>query len=48
MSVQGEMTVCADRLVLFSYASALIAVEIKSQAIAEHGAGEFRAGLERG
>lgn len=32
--IEGEMTVCEDRLVLFAYAPNFIAVEIQSQAIA--------------
>ncbi|MFA6131212.1 MAG: helix-turn-helix domain-containing protein [Patescibacteria group bacterium] len=34
IDIDGEMTVCGDRLVLFSYASGIIAVEIKSKTIA--------------
>ena len=33
--IEGEMTVCGDRLALFSYASGLIAVEIHSKSIAD-------------
>lgn len=35
MAVKGEMTVCGDRLVLFSYASSIMAVEIQSKEIAD-------------
>jgi predicted DNA-binding transcriptional regulator len=35
LDVHGEMTVCGDRLVLFSYTSGLIAVEIHSKTIAD-------------
>jgi len=34
VDVQGEMTVCGERLVLFSYTSGLIAIEIHSKTIA--------------
>ncbi|MFA6522308.1 MAG: helix-turn-helix domain-containing protein [Patescibacteria group bacterium] len=34
VEIDGEMTVCGDRLVMFSYASGIIAVEIKSKTIA--------------
>lgn len=34
VSVEGEMSVCGDKLVLFSYSNHLIAVEITSRAIA--------------
>ena len=33
--VQGEMAVCGDRLALFSYTSGIIAIEIRSKAIAD-------------
>lgn len=33
--IEGEMTVCGDRLVLFSYASNIMAIEIQSRVIAE-------------
>ncbi|PIX62269.1 hypothetical protein CO057_02180 [Candidatus Uhrbacteria bacterium CG_4_9_14_0_2_um_filter_41_50] len=35
IDVKGEMTVCGDRLLLFSYTSGLIAVEIHSKTIAD-------------
>lgn len=35
VDIQGEMTVCGDRVVLFSYSNGVIAVEIKSPTIAE-------------
>jgi predicted DNA-binding transcriptional regulator len=35
VSIEGEMTVCGDKLALFSYASGLIAVEIHSKSIAD-------------
>lgn len=35
IAIKGEMTVCGDRLVLFSYASSIIAVEIQSKEIAQ-------------
>jgi sugar-specific transcriptional regulator TrmB len=41
-SVQGEMTVCGDRVAFFSYESDMIALEIRSAAIA----GTCRAALE--
>ena len=33
--VKGEMTVCGDRLALFSYSDGLVAIDIKSTVIAE-------------
>ncbi len=35
VDVKGEMTVCGDRLVLFSYTQGIIAVEIQSRTIAD-------------
>ena len=35
LEVKGEMTVCDDRLVLFSYTSGIIAIEICSKTIAD-------------
>ncbi|MBT4857528.1 TrmB family transcriptional regulator [Candidatus Uhrbacteria bacterium] len=35
LDVKGEMTVCGDRLLLFSYTSGMIAVEICSKTIAD-------------
>ncbi len=35
MDVQGEMSVCGDRLLLFSYQSGIIAIEIHSKTIAD-------------
>lgn len=35
VQIHGEMTVCGDRLVMFSYASSIIAVEIQSKEIAD-------------
>jgi sugar-specific transcriptional regulator TrmB len=35
VSVKGEMTVCGNRLVLFSYTQGIIAVEIQSKTIAD-------------
>ena len=35
LDVKGEMTVCGDRLVLFSYTDGIIAVEIQSKTIAD-------------
>lgn len=35
IDIHGEMTVCGDRLVLFSYTSGIIAVEIQSKTIAD-------------
>ncbi len=34
-SIDGEMTVCGDRLVMFSYANGIIAIEIKSKTLAD-------------
>lgn len=42
MEVKGEMCVCGDRLILFSFSSNILAVEIRSPAIA----GTVRASLE--
>lgn len=35
INIKGEMTVCGDRLVLFSYTQGIIAVEIQSKTIAD-------------
>ncbi|MFH1611310.1 MAG: helix-turn-helix domain-containing protein [Patescibacteria group bacterium] len=35
VDIKGEMTVCGDRLVLFSYTQGIIAVEIQSKTIAD-------------
>ena len=35
VSIKGEMTVCGDRVVMFSYSSSIIAVEIQSKEIAD-------------
>lgn len=35
LEVKGEMTVCGDRLVLFSYTSGIIAIEVCSKTIAD-------------
>ena len=35
IQINGEMTVCGDRLVMFSYSSSIIAVEVQSKEIAQ-------------
>ncbi len=35
VSIKGEMTVCGDRVVMFSYSSSIIAVEVQSKEIAD-------------
>ena len=35
LNIKGEMTVCGDRVVMFSYSSTIIAVEVQSKEIAQ-------------
>jgi hypothetical protein len=35
VAATGEMSVCGDRILLFSYTTGIIAIEIRSQAIAD-------------